>query len=653
MINPDSHYFVFMCGIAGFLGKGNKDTLIKMADSLKHRGPDSVGYFYDEKFKIGLAHSRLSIIDIAGGSQPIYSEDGKKAIIFNGEIYNFRVLKKDLEHYHKFKTNSDTEVILHLYEDLGEKCLTKLEGMFSFAIYDKEKEELFLARDRFGEKPLYFTFQKGVFVFGSELKAVICHTAVKKELDFLSLSKFLTYEYVPSPNTIFKNIFKLELGHYLIIDKKGDLIKKQYFDVGDFKNRQKSDISFNEALKLFEYKLENAVSMRLVSDVPLGVFLSGGIDSSSIAYFASKNSSLKIKTFSIGFNNKSFDESKYARQVSEFLKTEHHTRVFSEYEMRDALPKVFKNLDEPFADPSVLPAYLLSKFTKEHVTVALGGDGGDELLLGYPMFQADFPRVFYSKIPKIMRKRVLEPALNFLPVSTNNLSSVFLAKTFAKGVDCPSRFQHQVWISGFEPYESLEIFTENAAREVQENIFERNSARLTNWCGFAFEDLNELYRQNSFNLDKEKINYLYLKQYLADDILVKVDRAAMLASLETRSPFLDTDLAEFIISLPYNFKLRGFKTKYIFKKMMEAKLPKEIVWRKKKGFGIPLTHWLQNDLKDLMREELNSKKIKREGIFNPEKVELLMNEHLSGKRDNRKKLWPLMCFQMWRENWYK
>lgn len=640
-----------MCGIAGFLGKGNKDTLIKMAGSLHHRGPDSAGFFYDENLKIGLCHTRLSIIDIAGGSQPIYSEDRRKVIIFNGEIYNFKSLKKELEKSHQFKTNSDTEVILHLYEDLGAECLGKLEGMFSFAIYDSEKEELFLARDRFGEKPLYFTFQNEVFVFGSELKAVLAYTSVKKELDFLSLTKFLTYEYIPSPNTIFKNIFKLEPGHFLSINKKGDLIKKQYFDVYDLKNKQKEDISFNEALKLFEHKLESAVKARLVSDAPLGVFLSGGIDSSSIAYFASKNSSLKIKTFSIGFNNKSFDESKYARQVSEFLKTEHHARVFSEKEMRDALPKVFKNLDEPFADPSVLPTYLLSKFAREHVAVALGGDGGDELLLGYPMFQADFSRTLYSKIPKILRKRVLEPALNLLPVSVSNLSPVFLAKTFTRGIDCPRHFQHQVWISGFEPYESLEIFTENAARETQKNIFNRNSFGLTNWCGFAFEDLNELYRQTSFNSEKEKINYLYLKQYLADDILVKVDRAAMLTSLETRSPFLDTDLAEFIVSLPYNFKLRGFKTKYIFKKMMEAKLPKEIVWRKKKGFGIPLTHWLQNDLKDLMREELNPKKIKRERIFNPEKIELLMNEHLNGKRDNRKKLWPLIVFEMWKKNW--
>lgn len=640
-----------MCGIAGFLGKGNKETLIKMADSLHHRGPDSAGFFYDENLTIGLCHTRLSIIDIAGGNQPIYSEDGKKAVIFNGEIYNFSALKKDLEHRHDFKTNSDTEVILHLYEDLGAGCLGKLEGMFSFAIYDNEKEELFLARDRFGEKPLYFTFQNGVFIFGSELKAVLCHSAAKKELDFLSLSKFLTYEYVPSPNTIFKNIFKLEPGHFLIINKKGDLIKKQYFDVYDLKNKQNADISFQEALNLFEHKLENAVKMRLVSDAPLGVFLSGGIDSSGVAYFASKNSSSKIKTFSIGFNNKSFDESKHAIQVSEFLKTEHRIRVFSEKEIRSVLPKVFKNLDEPFADPSVLPTYLLSKFAREYVTVALGGDGGDELLLGYPMFQADFPRTVYSKIPKILRKRVLEPALNLLPVSANNLSPVFLAKTFARGIDCPARFQHQVWISGFEPYENLEIFTENAAREVQKNIFNRNIAGLTNWCGFVFEDLNELYRQNNFNSDKEKINYLYLKQYLTDDILLKVDRAAMLASLETRSPFLDTDLAEFIISLPYNFKLRGFKTKYIFKKMMERKIPKEIVWRKKKGFGIPLTRWLQNDLKDLMREELNPKKIKIEGIFNSEKVEMFMNEHLSGKRDNRKKLWPLIVFEMWKKNW--
>lgn len=632
-----------MCGIVGFLGKGSKETLKKMADSLKHRGPDSSGFFYDEKNEAGLAHTRLSIIDVSGGSQPIFSEDGSKAIIFNGEIYNFCGLKKELKSRHKFKTNSDTEVILHLYEDLGEKCLEKLEGMFSFAVWDAKEKTLFLARDRFGEKPLYYFFYGGSFVFSSEIKALLCHHAVKKELDFLSLAKFLTYEYVPSPNTIFKNIFKLEPGNFLRFKSGELLIKKQYWDIDLYEN---SNISFKEAKEKLEEKINRAVSERLISEVPLGVFLSGGIDSSTIAYFASKNSAKKIKTFSIGFRDKSFDESKFGNRVSEFLGTEHYLKIFGEKELLENLPRISSFLDEPFADPSILPTYLLSKFAREYVTVALGGDGGDELFLGYPMFQADKAVYLYSKIPRLARRKIIEPFINSLPDKTHNLPLTFLMKSFVRGVDCPRGLRHQIWISGYHPKEHYDILSETAKEEVY-----KSAVPIFDWCGMNFFETKDLYNKNKSVRRSSKINYLYLKQYLADDILVKMDRAAMAASLETRSPFLDSALAQFIFSLPYNFKVRGIKTKYILKKLMEDKLPYDIVWRKKKGFGIPVAYWLKNDLKNFMLETLNPRKLKKEGIFNSEKVGILINEHLKGRRDNRKKLWPLICFEMWKEKW--
>ena len=627
-----------MCGIAGFYGNGNENTLLKMAECLKHRGPDSRGYFFDENLKIGLAHTRLSIIDLARGTQPIFSEDGKKAIVFNGEIYNFLKLKKKLENTHKFKTNTDTEVILHLYEDLGEDCLKKLEGMFSFAIFDKTKNSLFLARGRFGEKPLYYNFNSGGFIFGSELKALLIHADIKKELDFLSLAKFLTYDYIPSPNVIFQNIFKLEPGNYLVFSPNEPLIKKQYWDIGFLKQKNEN---FKDAFTALEEKLNNSVRERLVSEVPLGIFLSGGIDSSTIAYFAAKNSSAKIKTFSIGFDDKSFDESRFARQVAEFLKTEHYEKIFSGKDALDALPQIARFMDEPFSDPSILPTYLLSKFAREYVAVALGGDGGDELFLGYPMFQAEFPAAIYSKIPKIIRGKTIEPFIRGLPVSLNNLSFDFLLKAFINGADYPPHLRHQIWICGFLPDEINKIFTGCVLNEIKKQT------------GDLFEDLNYLYNKNKNTSRFEKINYLYLKQYLADDILVKTDRAAMFNSLETRSPFLDTELAEFIFSLPYNFKLRGFKTKYIFKKLMESKLPKNIVWRKKKGFGIPVSRWLKSELKNLMLDILDERRIKKGGIFNPEYVKALIIEHLENKKDNRKKLWPLIVFELWKERWYK
>jgi len=436
-----------MCGIAGFVGQGNEEILKKMTGSLERRGPDSEGFFIKDGIYFG--HRRLSIIDLATGHQPIFNEDKTISIIFNGEIYNFKDLRKQLEKRgHKFYTQSDTEVIVHLYEDKGEDFLKELNGMVALALWDDKKEKLILARDRLGEKPLYYSFLGGKLIFASELKAILVHPQIKRELDFYSLAKYLNYEYIPFPQTIFKNIYKLGPGEYLIY-QKGILEKKKYWDIGfnsKLKNRdsiygsegeeenevlfanQNSKLLEEEAMKGLEEHLERSVKMRLVSDVPLGIWLSGGIDSTAIAYYAQKNSPTPIKTFSIGFTDLSFDESKYARQAAEFLKTDHYEKVLTPRDCLDLIPQIFEFLDEPLADASIVPTYLLSKFTREKVKVALGGDGGDELFMGYPTFQAHQLAKIYQKLPYFLRKNLITPIVNHLPVSFNDFSFDFRLK---------------------------------------------------------------------------------------------------------------------------------------------------------------------------------------------------------------------------------
>ncbi|KKR80277.1 MAG: Asparagine synthetase [Parcubacteria group bacterium GW2011_GWD2_40_9] len=403
-----------MCGIAGYVGEGGRGDLEKMVDAIKHRGPDDKGIFLVGD--VGLAHARLSVIDLSErGHQPMFNEDKTIGIVFNGEIYNFKELKNELIKLgYKFKSDTDTEVIIYLYEEFGESCFERLNGMFAIGLYDFRLGKLILARDKMGKKPLYWAIFGGTLMFASELRAIMEHHIFKKELNLDALNKYLTYEYVPTPHSIFKNVYKLEPANYLVYQNKE--IKKIKFWEIEFNN---SDISFDEAITQLDKKINESVKLRMVSDVPFGVFLSGGLDSSTIAYYAQKNSSRKIKTFSVNFEEKSFDESKYAQKVSDILGTEHYDQLLTTKNLIETLSTI-DLIDEPIGDASIIPTYLLSKHARNYVTVALGGDGGDELFAGYPTFQADVLAGIYEKIPTLIKKIFLEKIIHKIPETDNN-----------------------------------------------------------------------------------------------------------------------------------------------------------------------------------------------------------------------------------------
>jgi len=623
-----------MCGIAGFVGKGNAEDGWRMIRSISYRGPDFQDVYFENN--VCLAHARLSIIDLnPNANQPFFTEDKSAAIIFNGEIYNYLELKDELKktgRYH-FRTNSDTEVLLYLYLEHKEKLFDRINGMFSFAIYDFRSSELLLARDRMGKKPLYYSVMNGTIVFGSELKSILQHPLVSKEINADALNEYLTFEYVPTPHSIFKNISKLEASHYLIF-KNGKIISNQpYWKI----NFNESNISFPEALQKFDLLLDKATSSRLMSDVPLGVFLSGGLDSSTIAYYAQKNSSQKINTFSIGFEDASYDESSYAHAVAKHLGTDHHEQKLTSQHSIELIPEIAGKLDEPFADASIVPTYMLSKFTRSHVTVALGGDGSDELLAGYPTFLSNYFIGMYASLPHFA-KQLIRTTANTLPVSDKNISFDFKVKQFIKGFEGDRNHIHTLWLGSFTPSEKNLLL----APEVRSNLDDKNGLNAID------RYLEDIPGENFFN----KVLYIYYRTYLLEDILVKVDRASMYSSLEVRAPFLDYKVVEFINSLPRHFKLKGLKSKYLLKILMQDKLPQNIIDRPKKGFGIPLSYWLRNDLKPLCEELLSESSLSKHHLFNYTFVKKLKEDHYNKKSNNRKLLWNLMIFQMWYNNFF-
>jgi len=606
-----------------------------MNRTLTHRGPDDEGYHY-QGFT-GLAQRRLSIIDLSGGHQPLYNEDDSICIVFNGEIYNFPEIRRELEASgrHRFSTHSDTEVILHLYEDMGEKCLERLNGMFALVLWDGRKERLFCARDRMGQKPLYYTIQHNMFLFGSELKALLRFPSLSRAVSPESLNQYLAFEYVPAPRTIFENIHKLEPGHYFVIDfqepleKRKEIRSKSYWDI----RFNPSDRSFEETKTGFVNVYREAVHRRLISDVPLGVFLSGGIDSSSlVAMMAEAMPAREIKTFCIAFREKSFDESSYSRTVAEHFGTDHREETLPPERLLEILPRVSSFLDEPMADPSIIPTYLLSEFTRRHVTVALGGDAGDELFAGYDPFLAHNPARIVGRLPGPVLS-VLRGLAGLLPVSTKNISFDFKVKQFLSGIHYPPGKRHFAWLGSFTPEEQASLLSADLLRSLS--------------LDDTYRVIDDYLKKVRSRHQLDQIIYLYCKLYLQDDILVKVDRASMACSLEARAPFLDPEVVEFAGTIPNKWKLHGFTTKYLLKKAMEPYLPKEIIYRRKKGFGIPIAEWFKGPLKGSLMELLDRDRIRAQGLFNPDSVHRLMEDHFRGKRDNRKKLWTLFIFQKW------
>lgn len=603
-----------------------------MMDAIVHRGPDDHGVYI--KDNVALGHRRLSIIDLKTGHQPMASSDGSVVIVYNGEVYNFKELRAQLEREgHRFRTASDTEVVLRSYEAYGVDCVLRFNGMFALAVWDSGKKTLFLARDRFGKKPLYYGQFDNQFIFGSELKAVLKHPAVRREVDLDALTRYLAYEYVPSPHTIFRKISKLEPGSRLII-KEGDVRVERYWDLRfDINNR----FSSNEAGEKLIALLKESVRRRLISDVPLGVFLSGGIDSSAVvAMMAELMDPKDIKTFSIGFKERSFDESADARRVARHFGTDHREEILSPRTMLDVFPKICDMLDEPFADSSIIPTYLVSKFTRKHVTVALGGDGGDEFFLGYPSFLAHHLDSMTGFVPASLKRASLGMAMRLIPASAEYTSLNFKARRFLRGIEQPEEVRHQVWIGSFTPSEQRLLLSGHAASSALDHVYDKTVG---------------LYREAEGLSPLDRAIYIYVKTYMTDDILAKVDRASMANSLEVRAPFLDTDLTDFAATIPASFKLRNFRTKWILKEALKGVLPDETLNKKKQGFAVPVAKWLKEDLKGPLLDAFEKKRIEREGIFDYGAVNGLIRAFLSNKADTRKEIWALFMFQMWYDKW--
>ena len=602
-----------------------------MCERIVHRGPDSEGLFVSNGVALGMR--RLAIIDLVTGEQPAFNEDKSVAVILNGEIYNYRELRSELEKRgHAFRGASDTEVLPHLYEEYGDEMLSELNGMFAFALWDSRRRRLLIGRDRFGEKPLYWGVFDNTLLFASEPKVLLAHPAVKPALNLQALRQYLSFDYVPAPLSIYDGISKLPAAHKLVLED-GHVEVERYWCLS-YKTAQPVP-SENEAAEHLRELMADAVRMRLVSDVPLGVLLSGGVDSSSVAAFAVRASNEPVKTFSISFAEASFDESAYARGVAKFLGTDHHEERLSANLAANLVSEIGAWMDEPFSDPSLVPTYLLSRFTRKHVTVALGGDGGDELFAGYPMYAGLRWGEFYKWLPLPLRQRVVEPIVRRLPVKTKNLSFDYKALRFVTGAKYDTVARHHVWFGSFTPEEQTQLLTAEALASSDGDIYAQ--ARQ-----FAEECDNEDQVTRMQSVDT--------RLYLAEDILTKVDRASMAVSLEVRAPFLDPRVAEFAASLPANYKLRGHKTKYILKKAVHELLPPFVTKRGKKGFGVPVAEWLKVKLRPLARDLLSPERVRRAGVFNPTYIARLQDEHERGVANHRKLLWTLLMFELWHES---
>ena len=628
-----------MCGITGWANldshtppaDGAQALLHAMCERMVHRGPDGEGLLISTGVALGMR--RLAIIDLITGDQPAFNEDQTVAVILNGEIYNYRELRTELEKSgHVFRSASDTEVLPHLYEEWGDAMVERLNGMFAFALWDSKRRRLLIARDRFGEKPLYWGVFNGTLLFASEPKVLLAHPAVTTSLNLEALRRYLSFDYVPAPLSIYEGINKLPAAHTLTLED-GRVSTRPYWRLC-YETKKPVPTEVEAAAQLRDL-LADSVRLRMISDVPLGVLLSGGIDSSTVAALAVQASSEPVRTFSISFAESSFDESSYARAVAKFLGTDHHEERLSANLAANLVGEIGSWMDEPFSDASLVPTYLLSRFTRKHVTVALGGDGGDEVFAGYPMYRGHRLAQMYSMIPGQVRSALIEPMIELLPVKTKNLSLDYKARRFITGAKYDTVARHHVWFGSFTPDEQEHLLTPEVLQQTDGDVY-GDARRMLRDC-------------ESDNL-VEQMQSLDTRLYLAEDILTKVDRASMAVSLEVRAPFLDPRVAEFAASLPANYKLRGSKTKYILKRSMAELVPSFVTRRGKKGFGVPVAKWLKENLRPLARDLLSPERVRRAGVFNPGYVAKLQDEHEHGVANHRKLLWTLLMFELWHES---
>ena len=625
-----------MCGITGFLNRGGRPAdpgvLERMTATLSHRGPDGEGFHIDGP--VGLGHRRLAIIDPSLGAQPMCNEDGTVWVTYNGELYNEPGLRKMLQgRGHHYRTRCDTETLVHLYEEHGPDFVTRLNGMFALAIWDAPRRRLLLARDRMGQKPLFHAMTSAGLVFGSEPKALLRHPEVSRRLDPESLARYLFYEYIPAPHSIWEGLKKLPAGHLLqwSPDDGGEVEVRRYWEPTPPDHA--ASPGFEAAASQFWGRFRDAVGRHRRSDVPLGVFLSGGIDSSSVAAaLAELEPPHSIRTYSIGFDDPSFDESAHALAVARHLGTEHHARTFGVDDVLGLLPELVGWLDEPFGDASILPTHLLSRYARDEVTVCLGGDGADELLAGYPTFRASGAARVFRSMPRSARSLV-GAAVDRLPVDHGNISFDFKLKQFLRGASAPEALAHQRWIGSFSGAELAELLAVPPSIDVEAEHL----------------GLDEGTPHGLDRLTRSLL--LYQRTYLPEDILNKVDRASMAVGLEVRAPFLDAELVEFLAALPAHYKYGRGTTKRLLKAAAAGRLPSSILRRPKKGFGIPIARWLRGPLSGLSDRLLDPARLRRQGLFRPEAVGRLVSEHRAGFRDHRKPLWTLLAFQLWHERW--
>ena len=620
-----------MCGIVGLVRNDGKPIdeglLARMNEAIRHRGPDEDGFYVNGS--VGLAMRRLAIIDLKSGQQPIHNRDRTAWIVFNGEIYNYLELREKLEKLgHTFYTNSDTEAIVHAYDQYGSDCPKHLRGMFAFAIWDERTQELFLARDRVGKKPLLYAEVNGQLVFGSEFSAILLHPDVSKEIRPEAIDCYLSFMCVPAPLTAYRAIKKLEPGHSLRW-RKGEVKTERYWQP-DFS--KKLDIGEEEAGERAIEILRDAVKVRLMSEVPLGAFLSGGIDSSAVVALMSQESSEKVKTFSIGFEEQDFSELQHAKRIAEHVGADHHEFIVRP-DAVEILPMLVEHYGEPYADSSAVPTYYVARETRRHVTVALNGDGGDESFAGYERYIAMGLTEKYRKVPAFFRESLIKEAVNRIPTSPIRKSTVNSAKRLLEVVSKPRVNRYMHWMS---------VFNEGLKEPLYSEAFREQTDRA-----FAASFLDTWFKKANGNGPVDTLLLTDLMTYLPNDLLVKVDIATMAVSLEARSPFLDHHVIEFAASLPERLKLRRLTTKYLLKKVLRRLLPAENLDRRKMGFGVPIGHWFRGKMQPFLREVVLSDKALRRGLFKPEVVKQLVEQHTRSERDYSHQLWTLLMLELW------
>ncbi|MCX7848154.1 MAG: asparagine synthase (glutamine-hydrolyzing) [bacterium] len=626
-----------MCGICGFVDRAGRigepvGVLRRMNDTMVHRGPDDAGWWVQGR--TGLAMRRLSIIDLESGHQPMSNEDGTVWVVFNGEIYNFKEVREELRgRGHEFRTRSDTEVIVHGYEEFGEEVWKRLDGMFAVALYDVGKDRLMLGRDRTGKKPLYYYDGGEAFVFGSELKAVLAFPGMRREIDKIALQQYLLCHYVITPRSIFKGIKKVPAGHYMVVERgeaKGPWAYWRYRFADPPEER-----SEEEWLEMVDEALYKAVERRLEADVPLGVFLSGGVDSSLVvAEMCRARGAEGVHTFSVGLDDPAYDESRWSRWAARVMGTRHCELQLRVDGMLEVLDVVMGNMDEPMGDSSIIPTYVICKATREHVKVALAGDAGDEVFGGYPKYFAQRWAKGLERVPRWVRRWAMEKPLSLLPSPDG---SVLLGQgkvgAFFRYIDMHYALRNQLWVSPFTPGVVSELLGVRLEDEALAPIF-----------GYAagYEGPDDIVTRSM---------YMDFCTILHDDFNVKVDRASMLSSLEVREPFLDTGLIELAARMPSDLKVRGMQTKYLLKKLCTRYYPKEFVYRKKWGFGIPVKRWIRGALRRRFEETLGEGAVRAAGLVDAGIVKRLLREHVSGAGDHAGALWNLFVLHEWHGRW--